>query len=369
MQVTQIEYRQLELTMRTPFQTAHDVTQTRPLILVAVTIDDQYVGYGEVQAFANHDYAPQNQLDALDWLERVIPTLQPWQGESLTDLLHQLPADGQFARAGIEMAVWDAVGQKEQRPLADMLGAHNETAPVGIALGLQDLGMIDAAKAAGYRRIKLKQDGIALEQLTTVVTQNPDTLFSLDFNASLADTPQNRRYLSTLRDLGIDLIEEPFETGTYAQYNALTTLLAPLKISLDEQLNQLTDVENWLNETLVTAYTLKQGKLGGIQATMQAMRLVTQAHRLAWIGGMLASGLGRAVDAALASQLPQPQYPADISQGTRYFIRDIVIQDLCFQDGTVQVPQQPGIGMTLDWDAIQDQQIGPVRRFNLLQKP
>lgn len=369
MQITQITYRQLALTLQNPFKTAHDVTDQRPLILIALTIDDAYVGYGEVQAFANREYAPQSQNDALGWLKTHVAQLVGIQGEKLEDLLVQLPNDGQFARAGIEMALWDAVGKYEHRSLADMLGEHTKTAPVGIALGLDEMGEIDQAQKAGYRRIKLKQANQQFEALGDVIATYPDQLFSLDFNASLDDSVATKDYLKQLQKLGIDLIEEPFKHGSFATYDAEAQALLPLKLSLDEHLNSIADVQMWLAETQVPAYTIKQGKLGGIQAAKQAIDTVLEQEKLPWIGGMLASGLGRAVDAALASYIPTPQYPADISQGKRYFVTDIVADDLTFEAGHVQIPKGPGIGVTLNWPVILAHQVGPTETIKLLQKP
>lgn len=369
MQITQIDYRQLALTLKTPFKTAHDVTAQRPLILIALTIDDTYIGYGEVQAFANHEYAPQSQADALAWLNEHVANIVGIQGKTLESLLAQLPSTGQFARAGIEMAIWDAVGKHDQRSLADMLGQHTDTIPVGIALGLDEMSQLNQAYQAGYQRIKLKQSGLDVGRLADVMAQKDGPLFSLDFNASLEDSVATREYLKQLQLLGIDLIEEPFKQGNFGAYNTLAAELWPLKISLDEQLNSFSDVLMWLDKTQVPGYTIKQGKLGGIQVAKQAIDVIGAEQRLAWIGGMLASGIGRAVDAALASYIPTPQYPADISQGSRYFVTDIVTEDLVFEDGFVRIPDKPGIGITLNWSAVLACQVAPTETIKLLQKP
>jgi len=368
MQITEIAYRRIDLTMKQSFQTAHDRTKKRPLMLIELTIDHQATGYGEVQAFENHEYAPQNQEDAQKWLDKNVPTIVGYQGNSLEDLLNGLPEDGQFARAGLEMAIWDAVGKLSNRSLADMLGEHSNQVPVSIALGLEDFESLSSAYEQGYKRIKLKQAGRKVSLIQEVTTRYPNQRFSLDFNASLPLSVETMTYLSELRDLGIDLIEEPFADAEYSTYKNVQKILEPMKISLDEQLNGLSDVNRWLENSEVSAFTLKQGKLGGISVLLSAQKNILIAKRLPWIGGMLASGLGRAVDAALTSQLPQPQYPADISKETRYFTNDITIHDLTFRNGYAQVPTEPGIGVELDWNAIHTQQIGEVKRFNLLQK-
>lgn len=372
MQVIKIEYRQLALSLKNDFKTAHDTTTKRPLILIAVTLDDGTIGYGEVQAFDNHEYAPQDQNDALIWLDAHLANLTDWYGESVAELIAQLPMDGQFARAGVEMAIWDAVGKHTNQSLADMLGEHVGAVSVGIALGLQEFEAVSMAHQAGYQRIKLKQnksDENALTDLSQLVKRFPNQLFSLDFNASLSDTPASQQYLTDISALGIDLIEEPLSVPTFDSYSELSNDVSPMKISLDESLNSIADVSDWLTKSTVLAYTIKQGKLGGISIAKASIDAVITAGKLPWIGGMLASGLGRAVDVALASQVTTNLYPADISKSERYFVRDIVKTDLTFCDGQVIVPTEPGIGVQLDWDAIHDLQVGKTVTLNLLEKP
>jgi O-succinylbenzoate synthase len=64
---------------------------------------------------------------------------------------------------------------------------------------------------------------------------------------------------------------------------------------------------------------------------------------------MLETGVGRAANLALAS-LPGFSLPADISATERYWVEDIVRElfTLNAEDSTITVPNEPGLGVTVD---------------------
>jgi len=72
-----------------------------------------------------------------------------------------------------------------------------------------------------------------------------------------------------------------------------------------------------------------------------------EADAPVWCGGMLESGIGRALNVALAS-LPNFKLPGDISASRRYYQEDII--DPAFDlnpDGTLSVPTGPGLGVNV----------------------
>jgi len=64
-----------------------------------------------------------------------------------------------------------------------------------------------------------------------------------------------------------------------------------------------------------------------------------------WCGGMLETGIGRATNLALAA-LPGFTLPGDTSASGRYFADDITEPFEVAADGTMAVPDGPGIGVT-----------------------
>jgi O-succinylbenzoate synthase len=72
-----------------------------------------------------------------------------------------------------------------------------------------------------------------------------------------------------------------------------------------------------------------------------------------WCGGMLETGIGRASNLAIAS-LPGFTLPGDISASERYFTQDITHERFTLNpDSTIDVPAAPGLGVTIDEEALQ----------------
>ena len=67
-----------------------------------------------------------------------------------------------------------------------------------------------------------------------------------------------------------------------------------------------------------------------------------------WMGGMFETGIGRALNVAVAS-LPGFTLPGDISASAKYFAEDIVESPFVLNgDSTLTVPTAPGLGIVVD---------------------
>ena len=367
MRIERIELRPLMLRLKQPFKTAHDVTYDRPLTLVAMTVDG-VIGYGDVQSFIDHSYASESHAESITEIERLAPILLGEDFATPADIANWLAEQStlSFAKAGLEMAFYDAYGKATHQSLQQMIGGTASEIAVGIAIGIADTEMalmtsVEKAVDQGYRRIKLKIDSQTdLQMLKMVISQFPHQQFSVDANASWQ--PADFARLQQLETAGIFMIEQPFAIDDWQAHQQAQARLQ-MHISLDESLNELADVKRALADQTADAFTIKQAKIGGITAAKTAIELALVAGKLPWLGGMLSSGLGRAVDAALASILGANSIPSDNSQADRYFERDIILDAPVLHAGLLPVPTEPGIGVALDWEAIHALQTAPIIIF------
>jgi len=369
MQARQINLYPLTLQLKAPFKTAHDVTYQRPLTLVEVIDVNGIKGYGDVQSFVDHGYAPESQAESVTEIRRLIPQLLATSFADAVAVSAWLAEQSQlsFAKAALEMAFWDIQGQQRHLSLATMLGGTLNQVAVGIAIGIQTdweatQQQVAAAVSAGYRRIKLKINATTdLVALRTLVQAFPGQRFSVDANAAWPPSDQAR--LQALADAGIYMLEQPFGEKAWFAHQQAQQMLPTLHLSLDESLNSQQDVQRAVKSRTTDALTLKQGKIGGIWVTSQAIIAAQQAQLLPWIGGMLSSGVGRAVDLALAAQPGANQIPSDSSSASRYFEQDIVVEKPEIVAGCLPVPKQPGLGVQIDWQAVHQLQTGPTQTF------
>ncbi|CAH1851380.1 o-succinylbenzoate synthase [Convivina intestini] len=374
-QIQSIRLIPVALPLLNHFVTAQAQLVKRPLTLVEMTVWDtsantMVTGYGEVQSFSTPNYASETQNSSLGAIEKWLgphllgkSIVSPQEFE--TQLEQKIPYYS-FAKAGLALAFWDCIGKLKKQSLAQMLGGQSSTVAVGIAIGQQDTWTntteaVISAIEEGYSRIKLKISGQDwhLNELIELINHFPNQNFSLDANASLSweqgialqKLPQN-----------VNFVEQPFANGDFIEHAHLQKKLT-IPLSLDESVNQLTDVRTMIACHSAQLLTLKIGKIGGLLAAQKAIELLKQSQLQAWVGGMFTSGLGRSADLALASCLPNA-YPADISDTNRYFQYDLIQEKLTVQQGNIAVPQKPGLGIRINWRNVSKAQCSSEIKIN-----
>jgi O-succinylbenzoate synthase len=98
---------------------------------------------------------------------------------------------------------------------------------------------------------------------------------------------------------------------------------------------------------------IKLGRVGGFTSARRIHDLCQQNDVPVWCGGMLESGIGRAHNIAL-STLPNFTLPGDITASRRYWNEDIIEPEVTVsKQGTIRVPNAPGIGFAPRMDLIE----------------
>ncbi len=352
-----LEARVVRLPLVAPFQTSFGTETTREAILVhAVTADGE--GWGECVTQAKPSYSSEYTEGAWDVLHRflfpallaadqVAPEQVPW-------LL--APVVGhRMAKAAVELSLLDAALRSTDESFGSYLGAVRDRIPAGVSVGIHP--SIDALLTSvagyldqGYRRIKLKiQPGWDLEPVRAV-RESFGAAVPLQVDANAAYSLGDARLLRTLDAFDLLLIEQPLAEDDLRQHAILAGQL-DTPICLDESVTSAKIAADAIALGAAAVINIKAGRVGGY---LEARRIhdVAVAHGVPlWCGGMLETGIGRAANAALAA-LPGFTLPGDVSASTRFYARDIVTQPITLTDGFVPVPTGPGLGITIDDEAL-----------------
>ncbi|MFC6171442.1 o-succinylbenzoate synthase [Loigolactobacillus jiayinensis] len=353
MRITQLHLQQVGLPLQTPFVTAHGTTTVRITTLVTVYLDNGYQGVGELTAFTDSGYLPETQASAWTVLQQEIaPLLRDFTFAMPTELaayLQQHLRGNQLAQAAVETAVWAAYAQMQQHPLAELIGGQVKPVPVGISLGHFDstkalLAQVAAGVAAGYQRVKLKLTGPAdVAQVQAVRRLYPHLALMVDANSAFTTT--DLPTLQQLDQLNLALIEQPLAADDFVEHAWLQRQLKT-PLCLDENILSLADVQTAVALKSCRAINLKITRVGGLTAALAIVAYCRQQNLMVWCGGMLASGVSRAFDLALASRA-EFVLPGDISASARYFQQDVLAQPLVLQNGCLQLAPTPGLGATV----------------------
>jgi O-succinylbenzoate synthase len=342
----------LELPLVAPFATSFGEERMRTALLLSLAADG-LTGWGECVADRGPWYSAETTETARHViLDFALPFLARKGIAHPTDVPRLLaPIRGHpMATATVEAALWDLHAQREGKPLAAVLGGTQDKVPSGVSVGIQPdiatlVSRVAAYVAAGYQRVKLKvKPGWDLEPVAAVREQFPDLPLSVDANA--AYTLDRAPHLAEFDRFGLLMVEQPLAYDDLVGHARLAgTLRTPL--CLDESISSPHRAWEALELGACRIINVKQGRIGGLSAVLAVHELARARGVPLWCGGMLETGIGRAVNVALAS-LPGFTLSHDISATDRYYEEDIAVPPFRLEEGWIRVPQRPGLGVEVD---------------------
>jgi O-succinylbenzoate synthase len=332
-----------------PFRTSFGTETSRDALLVRVVTGDAE-GWGECVAMADPLYSSEYVDAAADVLRRFfIPALAAVER---LDANAVAPALARFhghrmAKAALEMGVLDAELRAQGRPLARELGAVHDRVPCGVSVGIMNsieelLDAVEGYLAAGYLRIKLKiEPGWDVTPVAAVRERFGDEVL-LQVDANAAYTLADARHLVRLDPFDLLLIEQPLDEEDVLGHAQLAKQIRT-PICLDESITSARAAAHAISLGACSIVNIKPGRVGGYLEARRVHDVCLANGVPVWCGGMLETGLGRAANLALAA-LPGFTLPGDTSGSDRYYRTDITTA-FVVQDGHLDVPTAPGIGV------------------------
>jgi O-succinylbenzoate synthase len=350
-----VELRVIRMPLAEPFVTARGTRRSREVVLVRALVSDGPDGWGECVAEPEPTYWPEYTAGAFDVLEHhLVPRLL--DGRSLRQVRGH-----QMAKAALECAALDAGLRAEGRSMASFLGATRPVVPTGIAIGRTRTidGLVDAVlrwHGQGHRAFKIKgEPGWDVEPLEAVRSTVGDEVALLaDANGSYrSDSVDELATLERLAgaDIGLVAIEQPFAPDDLVGHARLARRI-DVPVCLDESIGSLADLDSALTLEACGAVSLKAGRVGGLVESRRIHQRCRDAGVSLRCGGMLETGLGRALNLAVAA-LPGCNLPPDLGPSARYFTRDIT-PPFTSNGGTMIVPDGPGLGVEPAYDILDE---------------
>ena len=256
-----------------------------------------------------------------------------------------------MAKAAVENALWIGKAVEENQSLAKVLGNHKDRVTSGVSIGIQDTAeelveQVGAKLEQGYPKIKMKiKPGIDVERVAAVRKAFPEITLMADANN--AYSLKDIETLKALDEFGLLMIEQPLAYEDIWDHAKLKPMLKT-PICLDESIHGPYQARVAVEMEACQIVNIKQGRVAGLTRARQVHDICEKAGIGVWCGGMFETGVGRALIVALAG-LPNFIYPSDISASARYYRRDIIDPEFSLNpDGTISVPQGPGLGVEVN---------------------
>jgi len=347
----------LRMPLISPFETSFGREVDRECILIALQAEG-LTGYGECVATRDPGYNYETTGTACHIIQDFIaPLILEQDVKDAADF--QRRVDGirghMLAKAGVEMALWDLFGKRDGKSLKEMLAGVRETVEVGVSIGIQAspsalVKNVQEYMETGYNRIKIKiKPGRDVEDTFAVRKAFPEVRLQVDANS--AYSLSSAEALQPLDDMDLLLIEQPlFDDDIWDHRKLQEKFKTP--ICLDESIVSPRHARYALEMEACKIINIKPGRVGGLSQGVAIHDMCRSQGIPVWCGGMLETGVGRASNLAIAS-LPGFILPGDISASDRYYQRDITHERFTLNpDSTINVPGAPGLGVTIDENAL-----------------
>ena len=158
-----------------------------------------------------------------------------------------------------------------------------------------------------------------------------------------------RRYLEGTRQSGLMFLEQPLGHHDLKALAALTRA-SPVPIGADEGIHSLADIAAHA-EAGAGGVSLKLIKLGGMSAAIAAAHACERLGLAVNVAAKIAeSGIASAAAVHLACAVPTVDWGVSLTHF--YLAADIVKEPLTIADGTVALPDRPGLGVDVDEAAV-----------------
>lgn len=331
--VAHVELVRVRLALARPFVTAHGTETSRDVLLVRALAADGTEGWGECGALAQPTYTG-------EWLEGAEAVLRRFLVPALLAGREPRVVGHPMAAAALEAAVLHLRLAAAGTSLSTWAGAVRDRVPCGVAVGIApsvDALVEEVAEhlAAGYLRVKLKvRPGWDLEPVAAVRARWPELALGVDANGAYRRRDLDAA-LGVLDGLGLVEIEQPLPADDLVGLaEAARRLDTP--VCLDESIGSVSDLETALALGAVDHVNLKPGRVGGIMEALSLHDLARERGVPMWVGGMLDTGVAKAVSVVLAA-LPGATLPGDLPASRRWFTEDVTEPWDVAPDGTMAV--------------------------------
>jgi len=359
LKVQRITLREIRMPLVTPFETSFGRVTNRRMLLVEAEADG-VAGWGESVAGEGPFYAPETVETAWIILRDFIwPLLKGRDFENAAEVWATLETirGHNMAKGAVESALWDVEAKQKGIPLWKLIGGARQEIPCGVSIGIKEtleelVATVERELTAGYQRIKIKiKPGNDIAPVERLRLKFPRIRLMVDANSAyrLEDWP----HLKRLEAYYLMMIEQPLGWDDIFSHIELQRRLDNTPICLDECIHTEEHARAAIDLGACRIINIKLGRVGGYTPARRIHDLCLSKQIPVWCGGMLESGIGRAHNIAL-STLENFSLPGDVTASRRYWVEDVIEPEVVVTpQGTIRVPDGPGIGYTPRIDRIE----------------
>jgi L-alanine-DL-glutamate epimerase-like enolase superfamily enzyme len=280
------------------------------------------------------------------------------RGEILSELeWSNVPGRAAFTRATslLDIALWDLAAKRAELPLFQLIGGFARAAHASAVAGyyMHERSVEDITSEVsdrfnqGYGRVKVMLNGgdARFDQRLVEALSALSGRVAADAHWSWSTLTEARRYCRRLDSMGLDFLEDPFSAADWRLTHELQqTIDTPLAAGEDvcgaAQMDQLVKGIGLLRLDATTC--------GGITGAIEAIGIAAAAGRA--VLPHVFAPLHVHLACAFANVEGVEVVPADVAADP---LDRLLMENPVVASGAMQPSTQPGVGLLLNWKAIE----------------
>lgn len=273
------------------------------------------------------------------------------------------------AKAAMEMALFDIVGQAAGLPVAELLGGRaRDEIPLSFSVADpdfdRDMEMVKRLYGEGVRLFKMKT-GFAghaadLGRMERFRKEVPaDAELRIDYNQGMAayDAIRQLRDVEAFRPT---FIEQPVPGHQRAALAEITRAL-DTPVLADESVFTPADALAVAGHRMADLVSVKIMKHGGMLAGRKVSAICEAAGIACYGGDMFETGIAHLAGTHMIAATPNISLGCEFYQATHFLERDLLAEPFPIRDGRVVVPRAPGLGIRVDEDRVRHYAVETLR--------
>ena len=328
-----------ELPFEYPFTISKGTKTHQRSLVVELTWCNGIKAYGEAPAISYYDITVEKMQEDLELKRKFIESFSFTDPKRFWHFLHHLYPSNPFLVSALDMAGWDLHGKMRKKPLYEIFNVDPSKSPLtDYTIGIDTLEkMIEKIKMHPAPIYKIKVGGDDDLEKLIEIRKITDAIIRVDANAGWT-LDQAISYLPVLKELGIELIEQPLAKDDLEGVLKLRAH-TDIPIIADESCVGLKDIEKC--KDVFNGINIKLTKCSGITPALEMIKKARSYNMKIMLGCMNESTIGIS---ALGHLAPMADY---LDADGPLLLKDDLASGVNYVNSQLVMSKNPGLGIVI----------------------
>ncbi len=359
MKIADVRVMRADIPVRRPHKMSFTTLEAVNFVFVRIETADGPVGWGEAACLGGPTWSEESADSVAATIERyLVPGLLGSDATAIEAASREMARRVQgnpFARAAVEMALWDVNGRALGVPVHRLLGGRvRDRVPLSWSLAVADgdaeVTEARAKVAAGHRIFKVKTGALPWAEDVARVRRLREALgagVSIRIDANQGwDRATALKAIRAMEPFDVDFVEQPVPRWDLEGLAEIGKRVA-VPIMADESCFSPHDALALARHGGVSILGLKLTKSAGILPSLAIARIAEAAGMSCYVGCMIETSLGTAAYLQVALAAAPVTWGCELF-GPLLLAGDVVREPVRYADGHILALDAPGLGVEID---------------------